>query len=418
MRRLLAVALVVIGLGGIGLGILGATVWAPATERSATVTLENPGAAVVIDPGVLYVGGHEGTLEITGASDVTIVPGAPGDIEAYLGGAHYTRVTGVPDWSTLSTEDVQPSGDATVPAPAGADLWPTVMTSASPSKTALSDLWELDGGANPPRPYRALLVMTDGTAPGAQTVTVTWPVEATNEWVPYASATGAVLTVIGLILFVADFSSARARRREAAEEIEDEQDAQLAASPAGRRRRPLTDEEAAAQASGGDATAPATTTTGRHRALTDADIAEHVRPEAGTPHGGAPGGRSGETDETAPIARIPDDATRPISPVADDATGPIRPVSHDATGPFGRVPDDATRPVGGLADDAPRPPVPENSLSEFRPAPGYRFESPSRPPAAPAGEDRTEPISRIPDEAPRPPEGTHDDHDPEEHPHR
>lgn len=376
MRRLLAVALVVIGLGGIGLGILGATVWAPATERSATVTLEDPGAAVVIDPGVLYVGGHEGTLTVTGASDVSLVPATPGDIEAYLGTAHYTRVTGVPDWSTLATEDVQPTGDPTVPAPTGADLWPTVMTSASPSKTPIADLWELDGGADPAQPYRALLVMTDGTQPGAQTITVTWPVEATNAWVPYATAIGALLAVLGLILFVLDFSSRRARRRQAAEELEEEaaaREAAVAPPVSGRRRRELTAEESAAAAVAATEPAEPSTATVRHRALTDADIAEHARPAADVS-----GGTTVGADTTGPIAPITDDHTRPITPIADDATRPLT-----------RIPDDATRPIPAVADD----------------------------PEAPGAEDRTEPIARIEDEAPRPPRTT-DDHDPEEHPHR
>lgn len=222
MRRLLAVALVVIGLGGIGLGLLGTTVWAPDTERSATVQLKDPGSAVVIDPGVLYVGGNQGTLTVTGASDVTIIPADPDDIEAYLGSAHYTRITGVPSWTTLSTKDVQATGDATIPSPVGADLWPSVTTEASPAKQPIADLWKLDGGANPPAPYRAILLTTDGTAPGAESITVTWPVEATNAWVPYATAIGAALAVIGLVLFVLDYTSASARRREAAEELEDE----------------------------------------------------------------------------------------------------------------------------------------------------------------------------------------------------
>ena len=73
MQRLLAVLLVLIGLIGLVLGRLGETTWAPETETTATATLEDPGPAVVIDPGVLYVGGEEGEVVIEGASDVSVI---------------------------------------------------------------------------------------------------------------------------------------------------------------------------------------------------------------------------------------------------------------------------------------------------------------------------------------------------------
>ena len=110
MQRLLAVLLVLIGLIGLVLGRLGETTWAPEPETTATATLEDPGPAVVIDPGVLYVGGEEGKVVIEGASDVSVITASNSDIDAYLEGVHHTRVTGASDWSTLSTEDVEPDG--------------------------------------------------------------------------------------------------------------------------------------------------------------------------------------------------------------------------------------------------------------------------------------------------------------------
>ena len=57
MQRPLAILLVLIGVIGLVLGRLGETSWAPETETTATVELGDPGSAVVIDPGVLYIGG-------------------------------------------------------------------------------------------------------------------------------------------------------------------------------------------------------------------------------------------------------------------------------------------------------------------------------------------------------------------------
>lgn len=222
MRRLLAIALVVLGIAGLVLGRLGETVWAPSTERSASVSLEDPGAAVLIDPGVAYVGGHEGTIGIEAPADVHIIPVDKADAEAYLGGAKRTEITGVPDWSTLSTSVKNPDGETTLPDPASADLWTTVVDSPSPATVDIATLWREDGGAKPALPYRSLLVVTDGTQAGASEVTITWPVDARNAWVPYAYAIGAALAVLGLILFALEFTAASSRRRRAGAELDDE----------------------------------------------------------------------------------------------------------------------------------------------------------------------------------------------------
>lgn len=201
MQRLLAVLLVLIGLIGLVLGRLGETTWAPETETTATATLEDPGPAVVIDPGVLYVGGEEGEVVIEGASDVSVITASNSDIDAYLEGVHHTRVTGASDWSTLSTEDVEPDGAAEISDPTGSDLWRSVDTSASPHTLDIAEFWAAENGENE-QVYRSLLIVTDGTAAGADKISITWPVDEENEWVPYAYAGGAAIAVIGLVLLV------------------------------------------------------------------------------------------------------------------------------------------------------------------------------------------------------------------------
>ena len=214
MQRLLAVLLVLVGLIGLALGRLGDTVWAPDTETTASVTLEDPGPAVVIDPGVLYVGGEEGQVTIEGASDVSVITASNGDIDAYLDGVHHTRITGASDWSTLSTEDVDPDGEAELSDPTSSDLWRSVDTSESPYTLDVHEFWAGENGENE-QVYRALLIVTDGTEPGAESVSITWPVDAENEWVPYAYAGGAAVAVIGLVLLVVSLG----RRRDEDEDL-------------------------------------------------------------------------------------------------------------------------------------------------------------------------------------------------------
>lgn len=210
MQRLLAVLLVLIGLIGLALGRLGETVWAPATEVTAAVELSDPGPAVVIDPGVLYIGDESGELSVTGSSDVSVITAGPGDIDAYLDGARYTRITGASDWSTLSTEEVDPEGDDELASPTSSDLWRTVETEPSPHTVDIAQFHAGETGENQ-QPYRPLLIVTDGTEPGAETVSITWPVEDENEWVPLAYAAGAAIAVIGLVLLVVSMSTGRRR---------------------------------------------------------------------------------------------------------------------------------------------------------------------------------------------------------------
>ncbi|QNN81748.1 hypothetical protein H3H54_09895 [Brachybacterium sp. Z12] len=59
------------------------------------------------------------------------------------------------------------------------------------------------------QPYRAILIVTDGTEPGADSISITWPVDAENEWVPFAYAGGAAIAVIGLVLLVVSLGGRR-----------------------------------------------------------------------------------------------------------------------------------------------------------------------------------------------------------------
>lgn len=216
MQRLLAILLVLIGVIGLVLGRLGETTWAPATEVTATAELADAGPAVVIDPGVLYIGGKEGTVTVTGASDVSVITAPEGDVTAYLDGTKYTRITGASDWSTLTTEVVGADGATEIDDPTSSDLWLTVETSPSPVTIDIADFAAAETG-DEEQEYRPILLVTDGKSAGAEKVSITWPVEAENRWVPFAYAGGAAIAVIGLVLLVVSLGGGRRRD----EEIED-----------------------------------------------------------------------------------------------------------------------------------------------------------------------------------------------------
>src|SRR5690606_14911168 len=138
---------------------LGETTWAPDTETTATVELSDPGPAVVLDPGVLYVGGEEGEVVIEGASDVSVITATDGDVAAYLDGVRHTRITGASDWTTLSTQEVHPDGAAELSDPTGSDLWRGVDTSPSPYTLDIAEFWAAENGQDE-QVYRPLLIVT------------------------------------------------------------------------------------------------------------------------------------------------------------------------------------------------------------------------------------------------------------------
>lgn len=232
MQRPLAVLLVLIGVIGLVLGRLGETTWAPETETTAAVDLADPGSAVVIDPGVLYVGADEGDVVIEGASDVSVITAANGDIDAYLEDVRHTRITGASDWTTLSTQEVNPDGAEELASPTSSDLWRSVETQPSPYRLDVSEFRAGEHGDNA-QPYRAILIVTDGTEPGADSVSITWPVDAENEWVPFAYAGGAAIAVIGLVLLVVSIGGRRHDELEDEDSLETDAQHEPAPQPAG-----------------------------------------------------------------------------------------------------------------------------------------------------------------------------------------
>ncbi len=104
---LLAVACVV-------LGVLNATIWKPSTQITASASVSGT-EYVVTDPGVLSLVGDTVTVSAKAKDDSTnvcMVTGTARDINGWIAGSKYTRVTGLSDWSSLSTQKASAQGDA------------------------------------------------------------------------------------------------------------------------------------------------------------------------------------------------------------------------------------------------------------------------------------------------------------------
>lgn len=119
---LLAVACIV-------LGVLNATEWKPSTSVTASASVSGS-RYIVTDPGVLPLVDKQTKLTVstTGSSvDVCIAVGSAKDVAGWIAGESYTRITGLADWTTLSTDKARAQGSAD--------------TSENPVAMEDSDMW-------------------------------------------------------------------------------------------------------------------------------------------------------------------------------------------------------------------------------------------------------------------------------------
>ena len=95
---LLAIACIV-------LGVLNATIWKPSAQVTASASVTGS-QYVVTDPNVLQLVDDRVTISAKSrdkSANVCIAIGSARDIAGWIAGSKYTRVTGLSDWSTLST---------------------------------------------------------------------------------------------------------------------------------------------------------------------------------------------------------------------------------------------------------------------------------------------------------------------------
>ena len=247
MRYVLPAVIIVIGLITGMFGILQKTVWAPDETRTASVQLDEPGPVIVIEPGVLNLYETPATLTATAAdpeSEITISRTTKENADAWVGASDVTRITGLADETTLAADtttggegaqdaqsdateapedgatdeaandegaDDEAAQDeavdaeelATVPAPGSADLWES--TESGDGTVSL----EFDEDAQ----RTAFVIGTDGEAPAASEISLTWPNDSSTPWAIPLMLVGGGIVLVGLIV---GFFSLRAQQREVA----------------------------------------------------------------------------------------------------------------------------------------------------------------------------------------------------------
>ncbi len=114
MRGIVTPILGLLAVTCVVLGVLNATTWKPSTQITASASVSGS-EYVVTDPGTLSQ--VDDTVTVTAkakdsSTNVCIVTGAARDINGWIAGSKYTRITGLSDWSTLSTQKTSAQGTA------------------------------------------------------------------------------------------------------------------------------------------------------------------------------------------------------------------------------------------------------------------------------------------------------------------
>ncbi|MGC5167864.1 hypothetical protein [Luteimicrobium sp. DT211] len=206
--RIIGLALVVLGVVSAALGVASATVWRADSTVTATTHLSSDGPTLVTtEPGVL--GLVDDRVDITARAanggDVTIAVGRADDVSGWVGDDPVAQVTGMSDWSTLSTKTVTGKAPTTAPDPTDSDMW--VSSTSGTGEVTLP--WTARPGQ-----WTALVAATGDDA-RAPTLALTWDREVTTPWLWPLVGVGAILVVVGLVLLSLGRRSTRNRRQEA-----------------------------------------------------------------------------------------------------------------------------------------------------------------------------------------------------------
>ncbi|MGB3376677.1 MAG: glycosyl transferase [Microbacterium sp.] len=196
MRFVWAVVAFVLATVLIGAGIAQRTVFMGPSEQRMELTVDEPTPYVLIDADVLRA--HDGlqTLLVRGKGDIFVAYGRTNDMKAWLSDTAYDRVTladsGEPQTAHVDAEQAPAAGgDTSGRSPVGSDLW---LDSFADHDSLVAELQLTPGNS--------VLVARDGVEPAPSDLLVTWGLDTRTPWAGPLMAAGALLLLVGLILYV------------------------------------------------------------------------------------------------------------------------------------------------------------------------------------------------------------------------
>ena len=228
MRFVWAVVAFVLALSLIGAGIAQRTIFMGPSSQQASVEVAQPAPYVMLDSEVLREHPGAQTLLIRGDGEIFAAYGRTADMEAWLADADYNRVTVGKDGELVSelvsaTTDEEPDAPAPTDTPAPADTPAPTETPAADGTSAStdeavtqgrnpagSDLW-LDSYTDEDALIAediqlpegvSMLVAYDGSKAAPDDITVSWPVDNSTPAAGPLVASGVLVLIVGLVLYV------------------------------------------------------------------------------------------------------------------------------------------------------------------------------------------------------------------------
>ena len=225
MRFIAAIVFFVVAVVGVGLGVAQRTILAPPDRVTSSIELDSPAAVTIIDGTALNAYEGRQTIAITGGvvappipepepSETPVIDPSPAqtvapagdvatetdaiaaaygrtaDVIAWVGPATYNLVTFDAELGELVTETVVGT-EASVPSPFGGDLWFGDYLGEA----------ELGVTLNVPENV-SMLIVSDGTLPAPQQLSVTWPLDSSTPFSTVLILGGVASLIIGLLFLL------------------------------------------------------------------------------------------------------------------------------------------------------------------------------------------------------------------------
>ena len=225
MRFIAAIVFFVVAVVGVGLGVAQRTILAPPDRVTSSIELDSPAAVTIIDGTALNAYEGRQTIAITGGVVAPPIPepepsetpaidpspaqtvapdgevatetdsiaaayGRTADVVAWVGPATYNLVTFDAELGELVSATVVGS-ETSVPSPFGGDLWFGDYAGEA----------ELGVTLNVPENV-SMLIVSDGTLPAPQRLSVTWPLDASTPFSTALILGGVASLIIGLVFLL------------------------------------------------------------------------------------------------------------------------------------------------------------------------------------------------------------------------
>ena len=331
VRSKIGIALAVLGLVLLAIGIGQRTVWRPSDTVTASLAGAQGAPVTVIDSGIRTLRDGPVTVNVKSSGKILLAQGRSDDVDAWVGKAAHLTVDGA-DADFKSLHSKHSDGEATVPDPAGSDLWVQEQS----GNGQLSYQWQAPADGD-----WSLLLASNGTAPAPADISVT----ATNNTSTPAAVPlivlGAIVLVIGILLLIF-----RPKRRGSS----GNGPARRAAPPQSRRPAPRGDAgraSFAARLTGTYRSRPAASVAAALASLAGLVVAGTVAPAANAATSPAPAPASSTAPASGPANTPATSAPSSSAPAANSA-----PVLLDSQ--FNRILDAVASTVatGDAAKDA------------------------------------------------------------------